>query len=235
MMTLTVAMTIVVALASSAACAPVPMPEYLDNLKDLRDYANTQRNCIDSFECRVKFESGKRPILYRNVDEIESLVEAEKTSEALVAAERLIRRSNSVIEELEGEKSGSDAVLRLQAKNNLSYGLYNRARALCQQDRYIEALLDLKRIKLLRRKAPGVEIQNVLKFELQIYDQIEKSIKEDVRDLFITTTDNVNESHDTLTKLFEPLSAANWGDELSSLLIVHKILEDAHIHYNAKP
>lgn len=235
-MSTSVAMVLLVALSSSIDCAPVPMPEYLDKLKDLRDYADTIRKCIGSSDCRVAYEVNKEPVLAKELKEIENMVEAEdKTTETVAAAEKFVRRMNIQAQELEGEKSTTDAILRLQVKNNLSYGLYNRARAYCQQDRYIEALADLKRVKILRRKAPGVRIDSVLKFELQIYDRIEEAIKDDVRDLFETITDDVNESHDILSKLLEPLTESNWQQELPSVLIVKKILDDAFVHYKTRP
>lgn len=211
----------------SVVCAP-RLPGYLPRLEPLRRYVASLEQCLENESCLVGIPATKLPTKVADFTKIEEALAADDEDRALALSDRQVKMQSIFHHDLKSSDTGP--ALRSRIEGDLTHAYYGRARALCRQGRHIEALIDLKRAKVLRRKSRGVAMKLLIRMEIEILNWMEEPFKLDIRDLFVTDDehDSVEQASKKIMPLFEPLTPEHWKEEYDSLKLVHQILTDVY-------
>lgn len=159
---------------------------------------------------------------------IEKTLAGDDEDAALALSDRQVKMQSMFVHDLKSSDTGP--ALRSKIEGDLSHAYFARARALCRHGRHMEALVDVKRSKLLRRKSRGVSMKRLISMEIEILNWMEEPFKMDLRDMFVTEdqTESVDQAAKKIFRLFEPMTEEQWKEEYASMKIVHQILTDVY-------
>lgn len=223
----TFVLTAVLVNYQSVVCAP-RLPGYLPRLEPLRKYVASLKQCLKDESCLVGIPPMRPPSNMGDFQAIEDALAADDEDLALTLSEKRVGMHTLFHDDLKASDTGP--ALKSKIEGDLSHGYFLRARALCRHGRHIQALIDLKRAKLLRRKSRGVSMTRLIGMEIEILDWMEEPFKTDLRDFFITDddSDSVEVAAKKIMPLFEPLTIEQWREEYESLKLVHQVLTDVY-------
>lgn len=149
---------------------------------------------------------------------------------------------NDLIDSIEGEREFQSCLTRMLRRKTpnerrmevaLTYAYFHKAEMQFQDGLIIPALIDIKRLKLLRREMQGVTINELLAFEDTVLTSVADACDNDDYEALGIGPDRDEYAHEsmyeTLERLTDPNSPDNeWDTEKETMTIVHEILEHAH-------
>lgn len=149
---------------------------------------------------------------------------------------------DELIDSIEGEREFQPCLVQLLRRKTpnerkmevaLTYAYFFKAEMQFQDGLIVPALIDIKRLKLLRREMQGVTIDKLLAFEdtllTSLADACDNAAYE-AMGIGLYLDDNAQDSlYETLRRLTNPYNPENdWDSEKETMTLVHEVLEHAH-------